>query len=146
MRSGAYRYVVGKQLVARAVVEAFIDCFGGTALRDVDALFMDLQYHFDPEAEARAQSDGLRQRRSRAAGFISTLDLSAVGDVDRLLRAISVALIDWEREEGDAEWGMLKRLRRNLTASGLAWDGTRLTRLPARRSRRTLTAWQSSRM
>jgi hypothetical protein len=115
-------------LVPRPVVEAFIACFGGTILREIDALFEDLGFEFDPSAEERAEQRGRGARRSRAAGYLAAADLSQPRDADRLLKAISLALADWERAGGESEWSDLKRLRRNLDLAGLAWDGTNLVR------------------
>jgi len=116
------------RLVPRAVVEAFIDCFGGTVLREVDALFTDVGFSLDSSAEERAAQDGRGQRRSRAAGYVATADLAVPRDADQLLQAMALALADWEREEGDNEWGQLKRLRRNLDRAGFSWDGSSLSR------------------
>jgi hypothetical protein len=115
-------------LVPRPVTEAFIACFGGTILREIDALFEDLGFEFDPSAEERATQQGRGARRSRAAGYVAAADLNQTRDADRLLKAISIALADWERLEGDSEWSDLKRLRRNLDLAGFVWDGTSLVR------------------
>lgn len=123
-----YRSLVSRQLVPRPVVEAFIACFGGTILRDVDALFEDLGFDFDPMAEDQAQRDGRGARRSRAAGYIAAADLTQPRDAQRLLNGISVALADWEREEASSQWADLKRLRRNLDLAGFVWDGKVLVR------------------
>jgi hypothetical protein len=109
-------------------VEAFVACFGGTILREIDALFEDLGFEFDASAEERAQQQGRGARRSRAAGYLAAAALTQPHDADRLLRAISLCLADWERAEGESEWSDLKRLRRNLQLAGLAWDGTTLAR------------------
>jgi len=116
------------QLVPRPVAEAFVACFGGMILREIDALFEDLGFEFDPAAEEQAEQQGRGARRSRAAGYVATADLTQPRDADRLLKAISLALVDWERAEGDGEWSDLKRLRRNLDLAGIAWDGTGLVR------------------
>ncbi len=122
---------VARDLVPRPVAEAFIDCFGGTILREVDALFEDLGFGFDAAAEDAAQQRGRGARRSRAAGYLASADLSLPRDTDRLLKAISLSLAEWERQEGDQEWGDLKRLRRNLDLAGFDWDGNALARRSA---------------
>lgn len=119
---------MSEQLVPRPVVEAFISCFGGTILRDVDALFEDLGFKFDPSAEKDAEQHGRGARRSRAAGYITGSDLKQPRDADRLLKAITLALPDWESAEGGSEWSDLKRLRRNLDVAGFDWDGKTLVR------------------
>lgn len=126
--AASYRLAMSRNLVPRPVVEAFVDCFGGTVLREVDALFTDLGFTFDSATEERASQAGRGQRRSRAAGYIATADLSQPRDADRLLQAITLALRDWEQAEGEHEWGDLKRLRRNLGLAGFEWDGKRLVR------------------
>jgi hypothetical protein len=85
------------------VVEAFIDCFGGTVLREVDALFEDLGFGFDSAAEEAAQQRVRGARRSRAAGYVASADLSQPREADRLLEAIALSLADWESQEGDQE-------------------------------------------
>jgi hypothetical protein len=117
-----------RPLVPRPVVEAFTACFGGMIIREIDALFEDLGFKFDPVAEGRAQELGRGARRSRAAGYVSTADLSRAVDADRVLKAISVALPDWEAQEGENEWSELRRLRRNIAQAGLEWIGDVLTR------------------
>jgi hypothetical protein len=62
---------------------------------------------------------------------VASADLSQPREADRLLKAIALSLADWERQEGDQEWGDLKRLRRNLDLGGFVWDGTALTRRAA---------------
>lgn len=120
--------LVKHPLVPRPVVEAFIACFGGTILREIDALFEDLGFEFDPSAEERAEQQGRGARRSRAAGYLAAADLTQPRDADRLLKAISLALADWERTEGEGEWSDLKRLRRNIDLGGFDWDGSTLVR------------------
>lgn len=117
-----------RYLVPRPVVEGFIACFGGMILREIDALFEDLGFEFDPIAEERAQQQGRGARRSRAAGYIAAADLADARDADRLLKAISLALADWGHAEGDSEGSDLKRLRRNLDLAGFDWDGIRVVR------------------
>lgn len=119
---------MARELIPRPVVEAFIDCFGGTVLREVDALFEDLGFGFNPEAEDTAQQRGRGARRSRAAGYVATADLSQPREADRLLQAIALSLSDWERQKGTDGWGEVKRLRRNLALAGLGWDGKTVTR------------------
>lgn len=119
---------VGPQLVPRPVVDAFVDAFGGTILREIDALFTDLGFDLDRAAETIAAQAGRGARRSRAAGHVATADLSQPRDAARLIQAISVSLADWELAEGASEWGDLKRLRRNLQLAGFEWDGKHLSR------------------
>lgn len=59
---------MGKELVPRRVLEAFVDCFGGMYLREVDALFTDLGFGFDEAAEGRASQSGRGQHRILANG------------------------------------------------------------------------------
>jgi hypothetical protein len=122
---------MARELVSRPVVEALASCFGGELLAQIDALFGDLGIGLDNEAELRAAQAGRGQRRSRAAGYLATLDLGDPHDVEQLFQVITTSLPDWEQREhevGQGAWDELKRLRRNLVRSGLRWDGSTLTR------------------
>lgn len=112
-------------LISARVVSAFKECLKDyETLNTIDDLFMDLGvgYHEDFEAE-EAQRWG--SRRSRAAGYIGTLDLTRAGDARRLLDVIATKLAEWERNN---ESGTdLDRLRQALEANRISWDGKRLS-------------------
>lgn len=119
-----------KPLVPGRVVDAFVDCFAGREiLRTIDALFEDVGIGPpDDLAEAKAREDGRGMRRSRALGYIATLDLSGSLDAGLLLKAISTQLAAWENNAVPAYRQDLDRLVRNLDLSGFSWDGKRVIR------------------
>jgi hypothetical protein len=122
---------MARELVARPVVEAFVNCFAWETLGQIDALFGDLGFKFDRAAEEVAQQTSRGQRRSRAAGYLATLDLADPAAVTLLFQAIQTLLPEWEERErqgNQGEWDTLKRLRRNLTRSGIRWNGAVLAR------------------
>jgi len=128
--NGADNAPVGKPLVAGRVVDAFVDCFAGReVLRTIDALFEDVGFALpDERAEAEAREDGRGMRRSRAIGYIATLDLSQPRDAALLTQAISIQLVAWEKDADAAYRQDLDRLLRNLDLSGFTWDGKRVVR------------------
>jgi hypothetical protein len=77
---------MARELVARPVVEAFVNCFAWETLGQIDALFGDLGFKFDRAAEEVAQQTSRGQRRSRAAGYLATLDLADPAAVRRSRR------------------------------------------------------------
>lgn len=106
------------------VVSAFKVCLSDTeVLRTIDDFFGDLGFEFDPEAEERNRAQGVGQRRSRAAGYLETLDLSQDGDRDRLLSAVATKLAEWDEKHGPSS-DRLTRLHRTLKTTGFEWDGT----------------------
>lgn len=121
---------MGKPLVPNRVIDAFVDCFAGReVLRSIDALFEDVEIAGpDLDAVAQALQDGRGQRRSRAIGYITTLDLGNPRDATLLLQAISIGLAAWEKDADPKYRGDLDRLIRNLDLSGFTWDGKRVGR------------------
>jgi hypothetical protein len=89
----------------------------------IDELFDDLQFGFDPKAEERSLARGVGQRRSRAEGYIATLDLSKPEDRERLFEAITAKIHDWG---DDPQWNRLTRLHRTLKAAGYEWNGSQV--------------------
>jgi hypothetical protein len=121
---------MGKPLIPGRVVEAFVDCFAGRdVLRSIDALFVDVGFgDRDLNAEREALVDGRGQRRSRAIGYIATLDLAQEQHAALLLTAISVQLQVWLKGADPQYRDDFDRLLRNLDLSGLSWDGGRVVR------------------
>ena len=105
------------------VASSFKECLAATeVLRTIDEFFGDLGFEFDAEAEERSlERDG--QRRSRAAGYLDTLDLSQDGDRDMLLSAVATKLAEWDESRGPSA-DRLKRLHQTLKAAGFEWNGT----------------------
>lgn len=118
-------------LIPAQVVSAFKECFvGREVIRTIDELFGDLGFEYNADAYAAEQAAGHGQRRSTAAGYIGTLDLTSPRDAERLTRAISLKLREWE-EVGESNFTKdLDRLKRALDNSGYAWDGRKLIRGP----------------
>jgi hypothetical protein len=106
------------------VATAFKECLSeAEVLKSIDELFGDLDFEFDPEAEERNLSGGVGQRRSRAAGYLETLDLSEAADRDRLLLAIATKLAEWSDSRGPSD-NRLKRLHQTLKVAGFEWNGS----------------------
>ena len=100
------------------VASSFKECLSETEiLRTVDQFFDDLGFEFDADAEEQSLAQNLGQRRSRAAGYLGTLDLADPGDRDRLLSAIATKLAEWTDGRGPSE-DRLTRLHRTLKAAG----------------------------
>lgn len=118
--------MIGPENAIQRVASAFKDCLSDAeVLRTIDELFGDLGFEFDAEAEERTRVEGIGQRRSRAAGYLATLDLSLPPDRDRLMEVIGTKLGEWTegREPGEER---LKRLLRTLKNAGYEWDGTQV--------------------
>lgn len=114
----------GPQNAITRVASALKDCLSDAeVLRGIDDLFNDLGFEFDPEAEEWELASGTGQRRSRAEGFLSTLNLDDPSDRDRLFAAISAKLSDWGEGRGPSP-DRLTRLHRTLKAVGYEWNGT----------------------
>ena len=111
------------------MVTAFKGCFASwETLRTIGDFFVDMGFDFSEGAEA-AEAMGNGQRRSLAAGYIGTLNLTDPVDAGRLLKAMSSKLAEWERNpSGSSE--ALERFKRVLDVEGFGWDG-RVIRAPA---------------
>lgn len=116
-------------LVPVHVVSAFKECFvGREVIRTIDEFFGDLEFDYSADAFASEQAAGHGQRRSTAAGYIGPLDLSDPRDCDRLTRAITFKLAEWERTADPNFTQDLDRLKRTLDFAGFTWDGRSLIR------------------
>ncbi|HEV8546867.1 MAG TPA: toll/interleukin-1 receptor domain-containing protein, partial [Candidatus Limnocylindrales bacterium] len=110
------------------VVTGFKECLSeNEVLRRIDDLFGDLGFEFDPDAEERSLARGVGQRRSRAEGYLATLDLSKADDRERLFEAIAAKLHDWG---DDPQWERLTRLHRTLKTAGYEWNGRSIVPRP----------------
>ena len=107
-----------------AFKEAFV---GREVLRTIDEFFTDLDFPFDPEAEA-TESQRYGQRRSRVAGYVNGRELSEPAEADRVLKAIGLKLEEWERDGDPAYRKDLDRIIRTLDVAGYDWDGKSVTR------------------
>ena len=108
------------------VVSAFKDCLSDTeVLRTIDDFFGDLGFEFDPEAEERNRAQGVGQRRSRAAGYLETLNLSQDTGRDMLAAAVGTKLAEWDDKHGPSP-DRLTRLHRTLKTAGFEWNGSDL--------------------
>jgi hypothetical protein len=118
-------YGIGKPEIAiERVRSTFKECLSaGEVLRTIDELFGDLGFNFDPEAEERSLASGIGQRRSRAAGYMNSLDLANPSDRSRLFSAVATKLTEWGDREG---WDPLQKLLRTLKAAGYEWDGSQI--------------------
>ncbi len=106
------------------VASSFKECLSETEiLRTIDQFFDDLGFEFDADAEEQSLAQNVGQRRSRAAGYLGTLDLADPGDRDRLLSAIATKLAEWTDRRGPSE-DRLTRLHRTLKAAGFDWNGS----------------------
>lgn len=106
------------------VASAFKECLSeGEVLKTIDEFFGDLGFEFDPEAEERNLTNGIGQRRSRAAGYLETLDLAEPPGRDRLLSAVATKLAEWADGRGPSA-DRLDRLHRTLKAAGYEWNGS----------------------
>ena len=128
--AGATVHAGGKPRVPPRVIDAFVDCFAGREiLRTIDDLFGDAEIEGpDLVAEQQALEAGRGQRRSRAIGYIATLDLEDPRDASRLVQVISLGLTAWEKDADPSYRSDLDRLLRNLDLSGFSWDGKRMIR------------------
>jgi len=106
--------------VASSLKECLSDA---EVLRTIDDFFGDLGFEFDAEAEERSLAQNVGQRRSRAAGYLETLDLSQDGDRDMLLSAIATKLAEWDDKHGPSP-DRLRRLHQTLKAAGFDWNGS----------------------
>lgn len=114
----------GHENAITRVASALKDCLSDAeVLRGIDDLFNDLGFEFDPEAEEWELASGTGQRRSRAEGFLSTLNLDDPSDRDRLFAAISAKLSDWSDGRSPSP-DRVTRLHRTLKAVGYEWNGT----------------------
>ena len=103
---------------------SFKECLSDTeVLRTIDDFFGDLGFEFDAEAEELSLAQNVGQRRSRAAGYLETLDLAEPGDRDRLVSAIAAKLTEWNEGRGPSE-NRLRRLHQTLKAAGFEWNGS----------------------
>jgi len=115
--------MLGPETVLERVVSAFGQCLSDTeVLRTIDEFFSDLDYDFDAEAEEASVGRGVAQRRSRAAGYLATLDLEDPADRDRLLQTIAAKMSEWTDGRGPSA-DRLQRLNRTLRNAGYEWDG-----------------------
>lgn len=106
------------------VASAFKECLSEReVLKTIDEFFGDLGFEFDPEAEERNLTNGIGQRRSRAAGYLETLDLAEPPGRDRLLSAVATKLAEWTDGRGPSA-DRLDRLHRTLKAAGYEWNGS----------------------
>lgn len=106
------------------VASSFKECLSETeVLRTIDEFFGDLGFEFDPDVEEQSLAQNIGQRRSRAVGYLETLDLAEPGDRDRLLSAIATKLAEWTDGRGPSA-DRLGRLHRTLKAAGFEWNGS----------------------
>lgn len=117
-----------RSLIPTPVVSAFKECFvGRETIRTIDEFFGDLDFHYD-EGAYTVENTTHGQRRSTAAGYLSTLDLSDAKDAERLPKAIAFKLSEWERTADPKFSHDLDRLRRALDHAGFGWDGRNVSR------------------
>jgi hypothetical protein len=115
---------VGPENAITRVASALKECLSDAAvLRQIDDFFNDLGFEFDPEAEEWELARGIGQRRSRAEGYLSTLDLDDPSGRDRLFGAVGAKLSEWSEGRGPSP-DRLTRLNRTLKAVGYEWNGT----------------------
>jgi TIR domain len=114
----------GPENAITRVASALKECLSDTnVLRQIDDFFNDLGFEFDPEAEEWELQRGIGQRRSRAEGYLATLDLDDPSDRDRLFAAVGAKLTEWGDGRGPSP-DRLTRLQRTLRGVGYEWNGT----------------------
>jgi hypothetical protein len=116
---------IGPENAITRVASALKECLSDTSvLRQIDDFFNDLGFEFDPEAEEWELARGTGQRRSRAEGYLSTLDLDVPSDRDRLFAAVGAKLTEWGDDGRGPSPDRLTRLHRTLRAVGYEWNDT----------------------
>jgi hypothetical protein len=106
------------------VRSALKECLSaGEVLRTIDEFFDDLGFEFDPQAEESSLARGIGQRRSRAAGYLDSIDLADASGRNQLFSAVATKLTEWGDREG---WDPLQKLLRTMKAAGYEWDGSHI--------------------